>query len=69
MESREGGKAIFAAQALIYHARQEEGHKFGRIRRVPLPQRSSSHAPVSRVFYGEKSNPAAAGPNLTLPRL
>ena len=66
MDGVEEGKAIFAAQALIYHARQEEGRKFGRT--DPLgPLRSSSHA---RVFYGEESNPAAAaGPNLTLPRL
>ena len=42
MESRERGKAIFAAQALIYHARQEEGRKFGQTDplgaiRIPYP--------------------------------
>ena len=40
MESRERGKAIFAAQALIYHARQEEGRKFGRtdpLGAIPYP--------------------------------
>ena len=65
MESRERGKAIFAAQALIYHARQEEGRKFGRTRWVPYG------AQVTLVCFTGKSqsNPAAAGPNLTLPRL
>ena len=57
MDGVERGKAIFAAQALIYHARQEEGRKFGRT--DPLGAMSYPDGAqvtlVSRVYFTGKS--------------
>ena len=54
MDGVEEGRAIFAAQALIYHARQEEGRKFSRtdpLGAIPCPY----GAQVTLVCFTGKS--------------